>query len=127
MDAFWRTNDPRIDDEHDSLNGTLRALKAVIFYCTDRAILTEAISVVRERLRIHFVTEESLAARYDREASVILAEDHALLLGMVDRLRALVGAPRPQREIALKELIDALAKHDREVDVPLFRLFGARA
>lgn len=121
MTEEWLTHDARVDEEHSRLRETLRALRAVVLHCREPALLAEATDVVRARLKAHFHDEEAAAAT-DPEASEILREDHRALLRLVDRFRLLAAASHAERKVALAELFAALDKHEREVDVPVFRL-----
>ncbi|MEW5729850.1 MAG: hypothetical protein AB1918_18615 [Pseudomonadota bacterium] len=126
MTEEWLTHDARVDEEHARLRETLRALRAVVLHCREPALLAEATDVVRARLKVHFHDEE-VAAETDPEAAEILREDHRALLRMVDRLRMLTAASHAERKVAMAELFAALEKHEREVDVPVFRLLKPTA
>lgn len=121
----WQTDDPAIDEEHRALYRMVRSLAAVVRNGGSQAIVWEAVDVLRERLLLHFSSEEAIAGQHDREAAKILREDHAGVLASLARLRqsATEGQdPKP----ALEEFLSTLTRHDREVDVPLFRLIDRR-
>ena len=89
---------------------------------------TEAVDILIERMKLHFGLEERSAAKLDMESHDILREDHAellkLLIQVKESMRQRNGA---EAQIRLQAFIAALAKHDQEVDIPLFRMMAAAA
>ena len=124
----WASQNPEIDAEHAKLNQMVSSLTAVVRNDTTLSLSTEAIDILIERMKLHFGMEEHSAAKIDPETRDILQEDHGELL----RLLAGVKEAMAKRDSAtaqnrLKDFIVALAKHDAEVDIPLFRMMAAAA
>ena len=119
----WKSGDPAIDSEHQKLHQMVSSMTAVVMNDPGLGLATEAVDVLRERMRLHFRMEEQIAAKIDQETATILKEDHARLLAFLGRVRdALSNDDLVSCKRLLTEFNEALDKHDREVDIPLFRL-----
>lgn len=127
LERDWRTNDPRIDEEHDKFFELFDRLRGVLRTSDDEALVREAVATIFERMMLHSRTEEDFLRRRDPEILSVLAEDHQTLLQMLRRLGNLVGKVS---KAALLAEVDACAaaimQHEREVDVPMFRLVLGR-
>jgi hemerythrin-like metal-binding protein len=115
-----KTNNPRIDEEHKNLHRMLSSLRAVVVAGHDPQLIIEAISVMKERMKLHFQAEESEAQGCSGHALLGLQQDHKALLETLEKLRAAASEPVAIRKEALNEFMAALDRHDREVDRPFF-------
>ncbi len=121
----WSSHDPEIDVEHHKLHQMVSSLAAVINNDAGRGLPGEAVDILKERLTLHFGLEEQSAARVDAESCRILHEDHTHLLAMLERVKAAMADKNPAEvKQRLGSFIDALNKHDSEIDVPLFRMMA---
>jgi len=120
----WRTEHPKVDEDHDTLERVLVQLMAVIATGSTPAIVREAISVLTKRMGAHFRMEEAVAGRADPESRAILEADHAHLLGLLAQLSRAGRTPGTDLEPYLDAFIAALRRHEAEVDVPLFHLLN---
>jgi hemerythrin len=122
----WSSHNPEIDDEHKKLHQMVSSLAAVISNDGGRSLSSEALNILRDRLKLHFGLEEQTAARIDAEASRILHEDHAHLLGLLELVKSGMAGQHPAEVKArMAAFMAALDKHDAEIDVPLFRMMAA--
>jgi len=123
LERDWCTNDPRIDEEHDRFFELFDRLRGVLRSSDDEALACEAVATIFERMMLHSRTEEDFLRRRDPEILSVLAEDHQVLLQMLKRLGALVGrVPKVALLAEVDACADAIMRHEREVDVPMFRL-----
>ncbi|MBI3444516.1 MAG: hemerythrin domain-containing protein [Magnetospirillum sp.] len=119
----WQSGDPAMDTEHQKLHQMASSMTAVVMNDPGLGLATEAVDVLRERMRLHFRMEEQALARTDPESASILKEDHARLLLLLGRVRdALADGGIEDCKHLLTEFNTAMDKHDREVDIPLFRM-----
>ena len=124
----WKSGDPSIDSEHQKLRQMVSSMTAVVMNDPGLGLAIEAVDVLHERMRLHFRLEEQIAAKADQESAAILKEDHARLLVLLKQVRETLSSnDMASCKRLLAEFNTALDKHDREVDIPLFRLQnGAR-
>ena len=124
----WASQNPEIDAEHAKLNQMVSSLAAVVKNDATLGLSTEAVDILIERMKLHFGLEEHSAAKLDMESHDILHEDHAQLLKLLMQVKECMklrdGAEAQTR---LQAFVAALAKHDQEVDIPLFRMMAAAA
>ena len=124
----WASRNPEIDAEHAKLNQMVSSLAAVVRNDATLGLSTEAIDILIERMKLHFGLEERSAAKIDLESCDILHEDHAELLRLLAGVKdAMAKRDSITAQNRLKDFIVALAKHDTEVDIPLFRMMAAAA
>lgn len=114
---------PIVAEDHEKLGRMMASLSAVIARGGTEVILREAIDVLRERMRLHFRMEEAVAARADADSRALLESGHAQLLGMLDGMLRLTGKPAELRA-RLDAFREAAARHEDDVDGPLFRRLG---
>ena len=121
----WASQNPEIDAEHKKLNQMVSSLAAVVKNDAGMGLSTEAIDILIERMKLHFGLEERSAERIDQECHAILREDHAGLLTLLLRVKdSMTHRDAAEAENRLKAFIAALAKHDAEIDIPLFRMMS---
>lgn len=125
MWAEWQTQNRKVDDDHHKLEGIVLSLRAVITTGGSPAIVAEAISVLRERMRLHFKMEEAVAGKADAETRAILKADHDQLLSMLDGMAAVSRQQGVDLRRLLEVFITASQRHEAEVDVPLFHMLSA--
>lgn len=119
----WRTNEPVIDDEHDSFNALVVRLLAVVCGSTNAAIIRGAFETLKTRMRIHAEAEESFAGKFDPETADILGVAHEELLASIEGIgRAIGHASRSELLNLIGKVGHEIEKHESEIDVPLFRL-----
>ena len=127
----WSSQNPEIDAEHMKLNQMVSSLAAVVKNDSGLGLSTEAVDILIERMKLHFGLEERSAARIDTETHDILRADHAELLILLAQVKdSMTRRDTAQASDRIKAFITALAKHDAEVDIPLFRMMamaGAKA
>lgn len=123
MSADTRTERPVVAEDHEKLGRMLASLSAVIATGATEIIVREAIDVLRERMRLHFRLEEQVAARADSASRTLLEAGHAHLLEMLDGMMRVAGQPAELRT-RLDAFKAAAARHETEVDDPLFRKLG---
>ncbi len=122
LDERWKSSDPVIDAEHQKLHQMISSMAAVIRNDPGLGLAAEAVDVLIERMRIHFRMEENLAARFNAEAAATLKQDHQRLLRLLTPVRDALRDNDPERARMLMDDFHAqLDRHDREVDIPLFR------
>jgi len=113
--------DPEITVEHDQLYAKLARLEPIIVEDRRPASVQRAVTVLFRRMAAHFAMEEEFAAVAAPQSCGLLQHEHFELLAMLARLREIPPARRDQRERAYRDFVGALARHDAELDVPLFR------
>lgn len=120
MTDSWRTDEPQLDEDHERLTKIVASLSMVINGREDNLVIREVIEVLRERMRVHFHREEVMAGRIDAASRSTLQADHAALLSMLDDLA--LAAERRDAQIGRRLSIfrEAAARHEAEVDMPLF-------
>lgn len=123
----WRTNEPAIDDEHDSFNALVVRLLTVVCGTTDAAVIQASFATLKDHMRSHADAEESFARARDPETAEILVEAHAELFASVNQLAEAIGrAPRAELLNLIGRVGFEIEKHEDEIDVPLFRLLQKR-
>jgi hemerythrin len=124
----WTSENPEIDAEHAKLNKMVSSLAAVVKNDATLGLSTEAVDILIERMKLHFGLEERSAAKIDAESCDILREDHAELLKLLMRVKdSMRQRDSAEAQTRLQAFVAALAKHDAEVDIPLFRMMAAAA
>lgn len=126
QDDEWKTGDPTLDGEHEQFFVMARRMVTVAKAGSKPWVVQEAIEILRDRMALHVKAEEALAAKHDAEALAILVEDHRA----IDTEMALLIAKSAAGETIAVPQIEAIAQmiitHEREVDVPLFRLMAEK-
>ncbi|OAN44816.1 hypothetical protein A6A04_08360 [Paramagnetospirillum marisnigri] len=121
----WQSGNPDMDAEHRKLNQMVASLNAVVANDSGIGLDVEAADILHERMRLHFQLEESSARKSDSEAAAILHEDHARLLGLLTQIRAAMAkGDKAAAKDQLRSFNSELAKHDAEIDIPLFRMIS---
>lgn len=122
LEEQWKSGDPVIDAEHQKLHQTISSMTAVMRNDPGLGLAMEAVDVLIERMRIHFRMEENLAARFNSQGAPPLKADHQRLLRLLAPVRDALHNNDPERARMLMDEFHAqLDRHDREVDIPLFR------
>lgn len=126
LEEQWKSGDPVIDTEHQKLHQMIVSMAAVVRNDPGLGLADEAIDVLQDRMRIHFRMEEQLAVRIGPEAVSRLKEDHLRLLALLPPVREAIRNRDPDlaRE-RIEHFHRELDRHDREVDIPLFRTMVA--
>jgi hemerythrin len=122
LDDVWKSGDSAIDGEHLKLHQMIASMATVITNDPGLGLGAEAVDVLHERMRIHFRMEEQLAARLGHETALRLKEEHQKLLGLLIRVSEAIRDA--DHGLASQRIIDfrqELDRHDREVDIPIFR------
>lgn len=123
LERDWRTNDPGIDAEHDKFFALFDRLRGVLRTSDDENLAREAVSTIFDRMMLHSRTEEDFLRRRDVDVMAVLAEDHQTILQSLKRLGSLVGkVPKAALLDEVEIVHESIMKHEREVDVPMFRL-----
>lgn len=126
QDHEWKTGDPTIDGEHEQFFVMARRMVTVAKTASKPWVVQEAIEILRDRMALHVQAEETMAAKHDADSLAILVEDHRAIDA---ELALLIAKSIAGETIAVPE-IEAMAQmiitHEREVDVPLFRLIGEK-
>jgi len=119
----WQTGDAAIDEEHQRFFDMTRRLIGVVKVGSDPGIIREAVDVLRDRMAVHGLAEETYAAKHDGETAAILRESHKELLDSLRQVRDKVGhIPVGDLLSAVQAVGAAIDRHEVDVDVPLFRL-----
>jgi hemerythrin-like metal-binding protein len=122
----WKSGDPVIDAEHQKLHQLISSMKAVVRNDPGLGLAAEAMDVLTDRLNIHFRMEEGLASRAASDESARLRDDHRRLLALLAPVRQALQAGNLDRaKQLLAEFHAELDRHDREIDIPLFRKIRA--
>ena len=122
LDDQWKSGDPAIDAEHQKLHQMISSMTAVVRNDPGLGLAIEAVDVLVERMRLHFRMEENLAARGDAAAAANLKQDHQRLLRLLTPVRdALQNGNSARARMLMDDFHVQLDRHDREVDIPLFR------
>jgi len=122
LDDQWQSGDPAIDAEHQKLHQMINSMAAVVRNDPGLGLAAEAVDVLIERMRLHFRMEENLASRANPDAVAHLKQDHQRLLRLLTPVReALLDKASEPAKALMEDFRVQLDKHDREVDIPLFR------
>lgn len=122
VDDEWKSGDPAIDGEHRKLHQMIASMAAVIGNDPGLGLAAEAVDVLLERMRIHFRMEEQLASRLGPEVTLRLKEEHQKLLRMLAPVsQAIRDADLASAGEHMTHFQQELDRHDREVDIPIFR------
>lgn len=122
LDNEWKSGDPVIDAEHQKLHKVIKSMKAVVRNDPGLGLAAEAVDVLIDRMRIHFRMEEALATRADDDDQARLKADHKRLLGLLSPVRnALLDKDSELAKSLMEDFHAQLDRHDREIDIPLFR------
>ncbi|CUW39725.1 conserved protein of unknown function [Magnetospirillum sp. XM-1] len=128
LEEQWKSGDPVIDSEHQKLHQMIASMAAVVRNDPGLGLADEAIEVLHDRMRIHFRMEEQLAARLGPDTVAQLKEDHLRLMALLVPVREAIRNRDPNlaRE-SIEHFHRELDRHDREMDIPLFRTMVAGA
>jgi hemerythrin len=127
LNPEWTAGTVELDQEHEKFFEIATRLLGLVRVDVSPHIVREALETLYQRLALHTAAEERLALKHDREAAAILREDHLAILEALKSLSRQVGQVDASVVVAEMERIVAMIdKHEREVDVPLFRMMANR-
>jgi hemerythrin len=121
----WEHTDPEIAVEHGDLYSRLERLRPILVEERRPATVHRAVNVLFRRMAEHFAKEEELAEVAAPQFCDLLRHDHFELLQMLAKLREVPPDNRERREAFYTAFLEALHRHDEEVDEPLFRMGAA--
>lgn len=111
---------PLIEAEHHRLYRMMDLLRPVIVEDDDYLRAAQAIDALRARMAEHFRIEEELFITADWSSRQVMIRDHQGLLAMLAALADLPPADGNGRRRLFGDFLEALARHDDDVDAPLF-------
>jgi len=106
-------------EEHGRLYDMVGYLKFAIVDAVDEETSTQAVNILFDRMALHFAVEEKTAAEVNEEWGDILRADHKKLLDSISCVRDIQWNERGERERVLMRFVEALTRHDAEVDAPI--------
>jgi len=109
-----------VEEEHRQLYGAMARLQPIILAADDEARVSQATAALYDRLAHHFAVEEDIAAGFGPVSCGILKHEHRHIMALLAHLRGLAYGQHATRQRLFQEFVEALAKHDREVDIPTF-------
>jgi hemerythrin len=112
--------EPAIDEEHHRLYRMMNRLEPVIVGDDGGARAAKAIHVLQRRMADHFHVEEELFVTADWASRQVMIRDHRDLLAMLDVLADVPAEEAGRRRSLFAAFLEALARHDNDVDAPLF-------
>lgn len=112
--------DPVIEAEHTRLYRMMNRLEPVINDSHSETTVARAIHVLQVRMADHFHVEEELFVTADWASRQVMIRDHHELLGMLAALAAIPPEDGTARRNLFTAFLQALARHDNDVDAPLF-------
>jgi hemerythrin len=114
--------DPEIEREHVELYEAVAKLEPEIMDGQRAHSVARVMRKLHERFQQHFAAEEDVVSLGAPEALTMLRDAHATILAMLDRLCQMPVEAANDRRALYAEFRDVLARHDTEVDAPLFRM-----
>lgn len=112
--------DPVIDEEHHRLYRMMNRLEPVIVADGDCGRAAKAIRILCQRMAEHFHVEEELFVTADWASRQVMIRDHRDLLAMLATLADIPEQEAGRRRALFAAFLEALARHDNDVDAPLF-------
>jgi len=112
--------DPAMEAEHTRLYRMMNRLEPVITDSQSEAMVARAIHMLQERMADHFHVEEELFVTADWTSRQVMIRDHHDLLGMLAALAEIPPHDGEARRKLFTAFLEALARHDNDVDAPLF-------
>ena len=112
--------DPAIEAEHTRLYRMMNRLEPVIVQGQTESKVARAIQILHDRMADHFQVEEELFITADWDSRRVMLEDHRQLLEMLTRLGRLPPGDEHARRVLFSAFLEALVRHDNDVDAPLF-------
>jgi hemerythrin len=126
-DPEWTSGADEIDKEHDQFFSLASRLTSLVRVGVHPDIVREAVDTLHQRMTLHTSAEERMAAKSDPETVTILREDHQVMLGAVKALSQNIGKISANEAVAeMDRIVAMIVKHERDVDVPLFRMIAKR-
>ncbi len=113
-------SDRLVDEEHHKLYRMMNRLEPAILAADKPEALERAIGMLYQRMAQHFDYEEELAFGITPDEFAVLHKAHKAILDLLARLRALPVGDMDARRRMFGEFQAALARHDNEIDMPLF-------
>lgn len=114
--------DPAIDIEHTRLYRMMERLEPIIREGQQDTAVRRAIDILSRRMTEHFRIEEELFTTADWDSRTVMKEDHRRLLTMLKTLSEIPPADADARRSLFTSFLEALQRHDTDVDAPLFRM-----
>ncbi len=111
---------PEIDGFHLRLYRALDRLEPIVTASPTEETVTRAIRSLYARMERHFAVEEDLAATNSPAAYPRLKADHGELLALLWQMGGVPMADAAARTRLYHQFEAALARHDRDLDGPLF-------
>lgn len=120
----WDHDDchPLIEAEHHRLYRMMDHLQPAIFDEDNHVRTARAIAALKDRMTDHFRMEEELFITADWSSRQVMMRDHRQLLAMLTVLADTPLADVTKRRRLFTDFLEALARHDNDVDAPLFSL-----
>jgi hemerythrin len=112
--------DPLIETEHTRLYRMMNKLEPVIILECNGVKVARAISMLQKRMADHFHVEEELFVTADWESRQVMIRDHRDLLSMLSTLADIPADDLEARRGLFTAFLEALTRHDNDVDAPLF-------
>ncbi len=112
--------DPAMEAEHTRLYRMMNRLEPMITDSPSEAIAARAIHVLQVRMADHFHVEEELFITADWTSRQVMIRDHRELLAMLATLADMPAHDGAARRDLFTAFLQALARHDNDVDAPLF-------
>ncbi|MBI3447082.1 MAG: hemerythrin domain-containing protein [Magnetospirillum sp.] len=112
--------DPAIEAEHTRLYRMMNRLEPVIIQGQSDSKIARAIQILHDRMAEHFQVEEELFITADWDSRRVMLDDHRQLLEMLARLGRLPPQDEHARKVLFHAFLEALVRHDNDVDAPLF-------
>lgn len=112
--------DPVMEEEHHRLYRMMNQLEPAIVGDGGGSKAAKALHILRERMAYHFHVEEELFVTADWSSRQVMIRDHQELLAMLAALAELPPGETERRRILFTAFLEALARHDNDVDAPLF-------
>jgi hemerythrin len=116
----FEDTDPLIEAEHNRLYRMMDRLEPVIVEGHNEGKVTRAINMLRARMAVHFKVEEELFVTADWDSRQMMIQDHRRLLAMLSTLAEIDPHDQTARKRLFTEFLEALTRHDTDVDAPLF-------
>ena len=110
----------QIAQEHKRLHEMIDSLSAVVRMTSNENIMNDGLSIISDRLKLHFDVEERVLVDVDAEICSLMHSDHQIILSKIESIRAHISAPRNAFLSALNDVSMYMDRHDRELDWPVF-------
>lgn len=112
---------PMADAEHHRLYRMMNRLEPVIVESRRETAIVDAVRILNQRMAEHFAVEEELFVTADWSSRQVMKDDHRRLLALLGRMAELPHYAHEDRRRLFTDFLEALVRHDNDVDAPLFR------